>query len=1095
MSLDTTASHRTAGGARRAGASAAPARLRVCAVLVVTEGAEWLSIALRTLARQTHPALDLVVIDNASTDDSAAILYDRVADDRVVRLDRRVGFGAAVAVAARHEAAAGADALLLLHDDLALPPDAIATLADALLADPLLSAVGPKLREWAEEPVLQEVGMTIDRLGRAEALLDPGERDQGQHDQRHDVLYVSTAGMLVRREALQAVGGFDERYPAFRDDLDLCWRLWLAGGRVAVVPAAVGYHVAAASRYVRLRRRDRPWELRYLAERHTLATLLKCYGAGRLVGLLPVLALLALAKMVGFVLTRRLRSAWAVGRAWLWNAAQAPATLRRRRAVQAGRARSDGELARLFAPGLPRLRSYVEAGAEWVTGGSTRAIVEDDGTSPEELAAVDAGAVGGFVRRHLVGVVGLALLVVYLFGVLPLLGAGPITGGQVAAWPAQATDFLRVYASPTSAHPLGSDALSSPVQAVLGLVSLLGFGSSWLAQRLVVLGLVPLAWMAAVRAGRFVTRRPGPRVLGATLYAGSPVVLGALGDGRLDALLLAALLPALVVLGLRTVAPIALRRGDERAAIASAWRSTGLLGLALALALAGAPHLWPVTVAVVAVLAGVVTYRGRGVARLGVAVLGAGLVLGPWLLDLAGDGLLGPVATPGAGTPWWRLAMLAPDGTPLTAGVFALLTAAGVVGVVVTAGLLGWRLRPGVIGVFLAVVVASVLATWWWPADTATAVWVPGLLLPGVLALGSLAAVAASWMERSLRVHAFGARQVVVAVGAVLTGLGVLVSIGRVGALGTDGLGVGAELVPPYVLADGEQVGPYAVLLLDQRGGEVRFEVIDGRGETMLRAGTVPDADVVAQVSGAVADVVGAVEPGAAARLGLLGIRYVVVDIDADAATSPEQAIEAPDADEERRDLEVALDEGALVGALDAQPALDPAPSGTGRVYRVTTWVPEAVVVPSDLDLAVITPEDAEALDDGALRPAGPLQAPTGYDGTRTPDSDVLLARPPDAQWRARSAGVRLEAQPAAPVGAGATRFLAPGAAGTQEGEVPVTLRVDATGRAVQLILQAIVVVLLASLVLRPPGRGRRAERAAARLPEALRVGDERVRA
>ena len=564
MSLDTTSIEPPPPTPRRAFPRSTSARLGVCAVLVVTEGAEWLPVALSTLARQTHTPLDLVVIDNASTDRSAEILHDRVTDDRVIRLEQRVGFARAVTEALRHDAAADADALLLLHDDLALPSEAIATLADALGADPELAAVGPKLREWADEPVLQEVGMTIDRLGRAEALLETNERDQGQHDLRGEVLYVSTAGMLVRRAALEAVGGFDERYPAFRDDLDLCWRLWLAGHRVAVVPQAVGYHIAARSRYLRTSREARPWEQRFLAERHTLSTLLKCYGRARVVLLLPVLVVVAVLKVLAFVLTRRVTAAWAVIRAWVWNVQALPSTLRRRRSVQQGRMRSDRELDRLFATGLPRLRTYTEAFAEWLTGGSTRAIIEDDGAAPEELAAVPASALGTFLGRHLVLVSAAGLGLMYLLGVLPLLGAGPIVGGQISPWPQSAVDFLRAYASPQSAHPLGGSALSSPLQPVLGFASLLGFGSSWLAQRIVVLGLVPLAWVAAVRAGRLITSRSGPRVLGATLYAGSPVVLGALAGGRFDALLLAALLPALVVVGLRTVAPVALRRGDER---------------------------------------------------------------------------------------------------------------------------------------------------------------------------------------------------------------------------------------------------------------------------------------------------------------------------------------------------------------------------------------------------------------------------------------------------------------------------------------------------------------------------------------------------
>jgi GT2 family glycosyltransferase len=349
----------------------------VCAVLVVSDGAAELPTVFATLSAQRYAALDIVVVDNATRDSTREVIARRVAPERLVRLKRRVGFGRAVGAGLRHPAAERVDLVLLLHDDLALAPNATAVLVAAFQADPNLSIVGPKLREWTEQPTLQEVGMTVDLLGRAESLLEPGELDQGQQDTQREVLYVSTAGMMLRRDVLTDLRGFDPRFPALRDDLDLCWRAWLQGHRVEVVPAAVGYHLAAASRRTRPLGRGRSWEPRELAERHTVATLLKCYGLARLIWILPLVLLVGLGKLVAFLVTRRFSDALAVARAYAWNLGQLPRTLRRRREVQRHRELGDSELARLFAPGLPRIRTYGEAAVGWIAGGGTRALLED----------------------------------------------------------------------------------------------------------------------------------------------------------------------------------------------------------------------------------------------------------------------------------------------------------------------------------------------------------------------------------------------------------------------------------------------------------------------------------------------------------------------------------------------------------------------------------------------------------------------------------------------------------------------------------------------------------------------------------------------
>lgn len=255
----------------------------VTAVLVAHDGDRWLPRTLAGLLGQERPAQNHMAADTGSADESARLLTQAFGDDRVLHLARRTGFGTAVDEAVRTAGTmtpedlpylkrpSGWDPvsrtwrddaydlpelphgepvqwLWLLHDDSAPEPDALAELLRVADENPDAAVIGPKLRGWYDKKQLLEAGVTIARSGRRWTGLDRREQDQGQHDQVRPVLSVSTAGMLVRRDVYDALGGFDKRLPLMRDDVDLCWRAQSAGHTVLVAPDAVMRHAEAAAR-------------------------------------------------------------------------------------------------------------------------------------------------------------------------------------------------------------------------------------------------------------------------------------------------------------------------------------------------------------------------------------------------------------------------------------------------------------------------------------------------------------------------------------------------------------------------------------------------------------------------------------------------------------------------------------------------------------------------------------------------------------------------------------------------------------------------------------------------------------------------------
>ena len=260
----------------------------VTAVLVSHDGARWLPDALAGLLGQERPVQYAMGADTGSADTSAQLVTDALGADRVLHLARRTGFGQAVEECGRIAPVLTPDELpylkrpsgwdpvtrswrddaydlpelphgepvqwlWLLHDDCAPDPDALAQLLRVVeneyeLGREDVAVVGPKLRGWYDRRQLLEVGVSIANSGRRWTGLDRREQDQGQHDHVRPVLSVSTAGMLVRRDVFEQLGGFDRHLPLMRDDVDLCWRLNAAGYRVLVAPEAVVRHAEAASR-------------------------------------------------------------------------------------------------------------------------------------------------------------------------------------------------------------------------------------------------------------------------------------------------------------------------------------------------------------------------------------------------------------------------------------------------------------------------------------------------------------------------------------------------------------------------------------------------------------------------------------------------------------------------------------------------------------------------------------------------------------------------------------------------------------------------------------------------------------------------------
>jgi GT2 family glycosyltransferase len=617
----------------------------VVALLVSHDGARWLPAVVDGVCRQTVPVQDVVAVDTGSKDESVDLLVD--AFDEVVTVTGRTAYPEAVRIALE-QVPSGPDApawVWLLHDDSNPAPDALERLLEAADEDPQADILGPKLREWPSLKRLLEVGITISGTGRRETGLEPGEYDQGQHDEVRQVLAVNTAGMLVRRRVLEELGGFDDNLPIFGNDIDFGWRAAARGHRTVVVPQAVVFHAEAAHRGIR-RTPLTGRHTHYQERRAALFTLLANTRGWSLPWQMIRLFFGTLVRMVGFVVVRSPGEALD-DLAALFSVYFSPRELfsaRRERRRTSREADPRPLLAPWWLPyrhGLDFVGDIVAAGFNQAQDISDRRRAAKEAAAPvpirrpvvvdDDAPAEDTGLVVRFFTNPLL-VALTAVVVLAVFGAREAFGN--VTGGGLAPAPADASQLWRLWVE--SWHPLGTGtAVPAPAYVVVvgALGSVLG-NSAAAAVSAILLLAVPLgiwgAWRLLRVVGRLVDPGGSPRwlvALGAVTYALVPVTSGAFGAGRLGVVAVAVILPFLAHAALGFGDP----ERDRR------WRAAWRTGLLLAVAAAFAPVMWVfalVLTVVVLAFASAVTRsfpRGREVWGPPAITLGVPMVLlSPW---------------------------------------------------------------------------------------------------------------------------------------------------------------------------------------------------------------------------------------------------------------------------------------------------------------------------------------------------------------------------------------------------------------------------------------------------------------------------------
>jgi GT2 family glycosyltransferase len=234
-------------------------------VVPVWNGRRWLPGLLGSLRAQTLAPLEVIAVDNGSADGSREWLAEHAAEVRVLALGRNTGFAHA---ANRGIEAAHGEVVALVNTDVELEPGWLAAAVAALAERD--AAVATKMLDLAEPGVLYDAGDVLRRDGVCEQR-GRFRRDDHRYDEPGEVFAACAGAAVYRRDAVLAVGGFDERLFAYLEDVDLGLRLRLAGWRCAWEPRAVARHAGGGSSEG-LTRPVTAW-----AERNTLLLVAKAF--------------------------------------------------------------------------------------------------------------------------------------------------------------------------------------------------------------------------------------------------------------------------------------------------------------------------------------------------------------------------------------------------------------------------------------------------------------------------------------------------------------------------------------------------------------------------------------------------------------------------------------------------------------------------------------------------------------------------------------------------------------------------------------------------------------------------------------------------
>jgi GT2 family glycosyltransferase len=286
---------------------------QVAVIILNWNGLQFLQQFLPSVLQSSWPNLQVVVGDNGSTDGSLEFLRSQYANEiTVIQNDQNYGFTGGYN---RVVSQVTADYYILLNSDVEVTPNWIEPIIEMMEGDASIAAAAPKIKAYHRRDYFEHAGAAggfIDKLGYPFCrgrLFYEVEEDTGQYDQSGEIFWATGAALFIRSSCWHQAGGFDERFFAHMEEIDLCWRLKNMGYKIIYCAGSTVYHVGGGTLNV-----ENPFKT-YLNFRNNLLLLknnLSPMRSAWVIGIRMWLDLIALTRFLG---EGKRKDAWAVSRA------------------------------------------------------------------------------------------------------------------------------------------------------------------------------------------------------------------------------------------------------------------------------------------------------------------------------------------------------------------------------------------------------------------------------------------------------------------------------------------------------------------------------------------------------------------------------------------------------------------------------------------------------------------------------------------------------------------------------------------------------------------------------------------------------------
>ncbi len=223
---------------------------KIAVVILNWNGKKFLEKFLPSVIQYNSDFAEIIIADNASSDDSVAFLQNQYPNIRIIQNKKNFGFAGGYNEALKH---VNTPYYLLLNSDIEVSPNWLEPLLQLMELDEKIAVCQPKLLSYYDKTAFEYAGAAggfIDSLGYPFCrgrIFNNLEKDEHQYDQNCEIFWATGAAMMVRSDVYNTLGGLDKDFFAHMEEIDFCWRVKNKGYKVFYCAQSVAYHVGGGT--------------------------------------------------------------------------------------------------------------------------------------------------------------------------------------------------------------------------------------------------------------------------------------------------------------------------------------------------------------------------------------------------------------------------------------------------------------------------------------------------------------------------------------------------------------------------------------------------------------------------------------------------------------------------------------------------------------------------------------------------------------------------------------------------------------------------------------------------------------------------------